>query len=157
QTPQPSRRNVPLPYLSSLENEYGHTYYCDKIYIDYHGQIDLKNFPEISSDTIRFLALDRKLPDLNLHNSVFLDIETTGTAGGTGTIAFLVGLGFVEDGYFQIRQFFLHDLAHELSFLHSISDFCARFQSMVTYNGKCFDSQVLRNRYLLHRREDPFR
>src|SRR5262245_30647855 len=91
-SPPPSpRRNTPLPYLSSLENEYGYTYYCDKIYIDYHGQIDLKNFPDISSDTIRFLALDRKLPDLNLHNSVFLDIETTGTAGGTGTIAFLVG------------------------------------------------------------------
>jgi uncharacterized protein YprB with RNaseH-like and TPR domain len=147
---------VPLPYLQPIENEHGETYYCDKIYIERHGQIDLTNFPDFECENVRFLTLDRRLSSLSLREIVFLDIETTGTAGGTGTYAFLVGLGFAEEGYFQIRQFFLHDLAHEGAFLHAITEFCRRFKHLVTYNGKCFDAQVLRNRYLMHRWEDPF-
>lgn len=146
---------APLPYLTPLENSFGLTYYLDKIYIEHHGQLDLKCFPEIPYETLRFLSLDRSLVDFSIRDALFLDIETTGTAGGAGTIAFLVGLGFVEDGYFQIRQFFLHDLAQELSFLDAIAEFCSRFRYLVTYNGKTFDSQILRTRYLLHRRADP--
>lgn len=146
---------APLPYLEPLLNEHGCTYYSDKIYIDYHGRIDLKNFPELPLSELQFLSMDRSLEEFSLPNAVFLDIETTGTAGGTGTYAFLVGLGFVESGYFQVRQFFLHDLSQEAAFLTALTDFCARFRHIITYNGKCFDAQILRNRYLMHRREDP--
>ncbi|HJZ12682.1 MAG TPA: hypothetical protein VJ521_11055, partial [Acidobacteriota bacterium] len=48
--------SAPLPYLTALKNAKGLTYYNDKIYIDYHGQIDLKNFPNFSADTIEFLS-----------------------------------------------------------------------------------------------------
>ena len=150
-----SVQRVPLPYLQAYENQHGLTYYNDKIYIERHGKIDLTHFPEIPDEAIRFLSLDRTMDSLAARDIVFLDIETTGTAGGTGTYAFLVGLGFIEEGYFQIRQFFLHDLAHEAAFLHAIAEYCARFKHLVTYNGKCFDAQVLRNRYLMHRWEDP--
>jgi uncharacterized protein YprB with RNaseH-like and TPR domain len=146
---------APLPYLLPMQNEYGITYYCDKIFIDYHGQIDLKEFPELSPETLRFLSRDRSLDDFSVRDGVFLDIETTGTAGGTGTYAFLVGLGFVDQGYFQVRQFFLHDLAEERAFLHAIEEFVSKFRFLITYNGKTFDSQILRNRYCMHRREDP--
>ncbi|MCI0416789.1 ribonuclease H-like domain-containing protein [bacterium] len=147
----------PLPYLTPLENKQGLTYYCDKIFIDYHGQIDLKQFPEIAVDTLRFLSQDRTLADFSIRDVLFLDIETTGTAGGTGTYAFLVGFGFVEEGYFQVRQFFLHDLAQESAFLNAIEEFSGKFRYLVTYNGKTFDSQILRNRYLMHRKEDPLK
>src|SRR5271169_2869497 len=40
---------------------------------------------------------------------MFLDTETTGLAGGTGTCAFLIGLGAVEGSQFVVRQFFLRD------------------------------------------------
>src|SRR5262249_36098196 len=56
----------------------------------------------------------------------------------------------------QVRQYFLHDLSQEDAFLHEIANFSNRFHSIVTYNGKCFDTQILRTRYLLHRQEDPF-
>ena len=145
----------PLPHLQPLQNEHGCTYYSDKIYIDHHGLIDLKNFPELPLRELQFLSMDRSLNEFCLKDAVFLDIETTGTAGGTGTYAFLVGLGFVESGYFQVRQFFLHDLSQEAAFLAALAEFSARFRHIITYNGKCFDAQILRNRYLMHRREDP--
>lgn len=145
----------PLPGLISIRNEAGQTYISDKIYIEYHGQIDLKSFPELPVPTLRFLTLDRSLQEFSLRKTLFFDIETTGTAGGTGTYAFLVGFGYVEEGYFQIRQFFLHDLAEESAFLHEIENFVRNYDSLVTYNGKCFDTQILKNRYLMHRKEDP--
>jgi uncharacterized protein YprB with RNaseH-like and TPR domain len=152
--PTPLNR-LPLPYLSPMETEQGITYFCDKIFIDYHGQIDLKQFPEIPVDIIRFLSQDRNLSDFVVRDTLFLDIETTGTAGGTGTYAFLVGLGFVEDGFFQVRQFFLHDLAQESAFLEAVQEFTGRFRYLVTYNGKSFDSQILKTRYTMHRKDDP--
>ena len=153
--PTNSEKPLPLPYLLSLENEYGETCYLDKIYIDHHGQIDLKNFPQLSLESLRFLTVDHSLSCFDLSNAVFLDIETTGTAGGAGTYAFLVGLGFQDQGFFQIRQFFLHDLSQESAFLKAIAEFTGRFRHLITYNGKVFDSQILRNRYLMHRAEDP--
>jgi len=158
-TPQRERlrpvKPAPLTYLLPIENHHGLTYYNDSVHVDHHGQIDLKNYPEIPAEMIRFLSLDSSIRDFAIQDAVFLDIETTGTAGGTGTYAFLTGLGFVDKGYFQIRQYFLHDLAQEAPYLHEIAEFCSRFRSLITYNGKCFDSQILRNRYLMHRREDP--
>jgi len=154
-SPKSFEKPSPLPYLLPLENSHGLTYFADKIYIDYHGQIDLRNFPDSTSDTVRFLSLDDSLGEIRSNDLLFLDIETTGTSGGAGTFAFLVGLGFVDQGYFQVRQYFLHDLSQESSFLHAISEFVARFPYLVTYNGKCFDAQILKTRYLLHRRDDP--
>jgi uncharacterized protein YprB with RNaseH-like and TPR domain len=148
-------RAAPLPYLNPLQNSYGQTYYNDKIYIEHHGEIDLKNFPELSAESLRFLSLDNSITNFVLRSTIFLDIETTGTAGGTGTYAFLVGIGFVEEGYFQIRQFFLHDLAEESAFLHAIADYSRPYQFLVTYNGKCFDTQILCSRYKMHHWEDP--
>ncbi|HSE42718.1 MAG TPA: ribonuclease H-like domain-containing protein [Acidobacteriota bacterium] len=139
----------------STTNSSGETYICDKIYIEYHGQLDLKNFPELHVEPLRFLTIDSSLQTFNLRKALFFDIETTGTAGGTGTYAFLVGFGFVEEGYFQIRQFFLHDLAEEAAFLQAIFEFVQNYEYLVTYNGKCFDTQILKNRYLMHRRENP--
>lgn len=156
-TSEPTHKGkpLPLPYLLPHQNSHGLTYYLDKIYIENHGQIDLKNYPPLGTETLRFLTVDRTLSDFSLESALFLDIETTGTAGGTGTYAFLVGLGFLESGFFQIRQFFLHDLAEEAAFLQAIAEFTKRFRHLVTYNGKVFDSQILRNRYLMHREEDP--
>lgn len=157
-TPMPRfERSAPLPWLLPLQNSLGTTYYCDQVYIDHHGEVDLKHFPNLPAESLRFLSREslQMLKDFDIRDALFLDIETTGTAGGTGTFAFLVGLGFVDTGYFQVRQYFLHDLAEEAAFLQAIEEFSRRFRYLLTYNGKCFDSQILRNRYLMHRREDP--
>src|SRR5258708_19341973 len=42
---------------------------------------------------------------------LFLDAETTGLAGGTGTYAFLIGLAWWDAGGFQVEQYFIPDFA----------------------------------------------
>ena len=52
--------------------------------------------------------------EIDLSKTVFIDTETTGLAGGTGTLAFLIGVGtFEEDGSFVVRQFFMRSPAEE--------------------------------------------
>src|SRR6476661_9886723 len=48
---------------------------------------------------------------------LFLDTETTGLAGGTGTYAFLVGLAWWDVGGLQVEQFLMRDFADEHSVL----------------------------------------
>jgi uncharacterized protein YprB with RNaseH-like and TPR domain len=87
---------------------------------------------------------------------VFLDTETTGLAGGTGTCAFLIGLGTVEGTQFVIRQFFLRDYPEEKIILRALAEILDSFDGLVTYNGKTFDVPLLETRYALARLKSPF-
>ena len=87
---------------------------------------------------------------------LFLDLETTGLAGGAGTYAFLVGLGWFESGGFRIRQFFLASYAAERMLLEAVRSIAHEHATVVTYNGKSFDLPVLETRFVLHRGETPF-
>ncbi len=87
---------------------------------------------------------------------VYLDTETTGLAGGTGTLAFLIGAGSVEPEGFRLRQWFLREHGEEVSALGSLAEHLARFNTLVTYNGKSFDLPLLETRYTLARQATPF-
>jgi uncharacterized protein YprB with RNaseH-like and TPR domain len=87
---------------------------------------------------------------------LFLDLETTGLAGGAGTYAFLVGLAWFDGCGFRVRQFFLANFAAERVLLHALRDVAAEKGTVVTYNGKSFDLPLLETRYALNRMETPF-
>ena len=87
---------------------------------------------------------------------VFLDTETTGLAGGTGTCAFLIGIGTVEGVQFVVRQFFLRDYPEEKALLHALAEALQRCECLVTFNGKTFDVPLLETRYALARMKSPF-
>jgi hypothetical protein len=87
---------------------------------------------------------------------VYLDTETTGLAGGTGTCAFLIGIGTLEGTQFVVRQFFLRDYPEEKAILHALAEILACFEGLVTYNGKTFDVPLLETRYALARLKSPF-
>jgi hypothetical protein len=87
---------------------------------------------------------------------VFLDTETTGLAGGTGTCAFLIGIGTVEGLRFVVRQFFLRDYPEEKAQLQALADALAPYTGLVTFNGKTFDVPLLETRYALARMKSPF-
>jgi tetratricopeptide (TPR) repeat protein len=90
----------------------------------------------------------------------FLDTETSGMAGGTGTYAFLVGAGRFEENasgrVFHLLQFFMRDPGEEPALLEALADFLAPCQALVTYNGKAFDAPLLKTRYTLHDIPVPF-
>ncbi|MCK9995358.1 MAG: ribonuclease H-like domain-containing protein [Candidatus Krumholzibacteria bacterium] len=86
---------------------------------------------------------------------LFLDTETTGLAGGTGTIPFLVGVSWWEKGGMTTRQYFLPEPGHESAMLHELSVLAAGFRIVVTFNGASFDLPLLRTRARLNRLDDP--
>jgi uncharacterized protein len=78
---------------------------------------------------------------------LFLDAETTGLAGGSGTYAFLVGIAWWEDGGLEIEQFFLREYSEERSMLLALRERIAERPVLVTFNGKSFDWPLLETRY----------
>jgi uncharacterized protein YprB with RNaseH-like and TPR domain len=86
---------------------------------------------------------------------LFLDTETTGLAGGTGTIAFLVGVSWWAQGELVTRQYFLPDPGHEPAMLADLAVLAAGFEVLVTFNGASFDLPLLRTRARLNRMDDP--
>ncbi len=87
---------------------------------------------------------------------VYLDTETTGLAGGTGTCAFLIGIGMIEGRQFAVRQFFLRDYPEEKAVLAALAEVVDSFEGVVTFNGKTFDLPLLETRYALARMKSPF-
>jgi uncharacterized protein len=86
---------------------------------------------------------------------LFLDTETTGLAGGTGTYAFLVGIAWWEAGGLQVEQFFMRDLDEEHSLLLELSKRMAARPVLVSFNGKSFDWPLLETRYRMTRAISP--
>lgn len=82
---------------------------------------------------------------------LFLDTETTGLAGGTGTYAFLVGLAWWDAGGLQVEQIFLRDFSEEHSLLQELADRLAERPVLLTFNGKTFDWPLLENRFTMTR------
>lgn len=93
------------------------------------------------------------LPDagpVEAEEIAFLDTETTGLAGGTGTHVFLVGLGFFRDDRFVLRQFFMRHPGEEVAMLDALQETLARFRMLVTFNGRSFDWPLIETRFLIH-------
>jgi len=87
---------------------------------------------------------------------LFIDLETTGLAGGAGTYAFLVGCAWFQGAIFRVRQFFLASFAAERVLLEAVAAAAGESGTVVTYNGKSFDVPLIDTRFQLHRMETPF-
>ncbi len=95
-------------------------------------------------------ANDPKISDIPLSKFAFLDTETSGLSGGTGTYAFLVGVARFMEDRFVLQQFFMRDPAEEPALLEGLATFLAPCEALVTFNGKAFDAPLLSTRYRLH-------
>lgn len=102
-------------------------------------------------------ANDARIAELPISKFAFLDTETSGVSGGTGTYAFLVGAARFVDDKFVLQQFFLRDPSEEPAMLEALIDFLAPCEGLVTFNGKSFDAPLLVTRYSLHRIPVPFK
>jgi uncharacterized protein len=119
-----------------------------------HGSKPL--WPSESIATLCQWAKAQHLSQADLHNFIFLDTETSGLAGGTGTYAFEVGLGRFTASGFQLAQFFMRHPGEEPALLAGLSKFVDGIQAVVTYNGKSFDIPLLNTRYTLMGMTSPF-
>jgi uncharacterized protein YprB with RNaseH-like and TPR domain len=107
-------------------------------------------------DIIAAWAHEPRILDLNLDQYAFIDTETTGLAGGTGTYTFLIGVGRFEGDEFRLVQFFLQDPGVEIAQLAALSEFLAPCEVIVSFNGKSFDIPLINTRYIINGWPPPF-
>jgi len=120
-----------------------------------HGLSDVGALSEILPATLCAVSGDEPI-ESQPERWAFLDTETTGLAGGSGTVAFLVGVGVITPDAFRVKQYFLRELSEEPSMLTALADDLAAFDVLITYNGKSFDVPLLETRFLMNRRKAPF-
>jgi uncharacterized protein len=82
---------------------------------------------------------------------LFLDTETTGLAGRTGTYPFLVGLVWWEGGGLEVEQSSMREYGEERSLLAALAERLAERPVLATFNGKSFDWPLLETRYRMTR------
>jgi uncharacterized protein len=105
------------------------------------------------SPRVRALLTRGGLPDdLDLRRALFLDTETTGLSPGTGTYAFLVGVGYLDGDAFALRQYFMRHPGEELALLAALEELLVAYPLWVTFNGKAFDGPLLETRFRYHHR-----
>lgn len=93
----------------------------------------------------------------DVRRCLFLDTETTGLSGGAGTVAFLVGVGFVEDDHFTIEQYLMRDYGDEPDLIDRLANRMDGFDCVCTFNGKNFDMPLLEARFTMVRMRHRWR
>jgi uncharacterized protein YprB with RNaseH-like and TPR domain len=121
-----------------------------------HGRLNLGSALAAPLDLLAALARMDSIPGAAT-GLLFVDTETTGLAGGTGTYAFLVGTGAFEMGGvdgdgFVVTQYFMRDLDEESALLAALAPVLARATALVSFNGTGFDLPLLETRFVLARR-----
>lgn len=116
-----------------------------------HGNYTLGESLNCRGSDLALPARDHTLSPIEPARFLFLDVETTGLAGGTGTWVFLIGLGWLANGSFHVRQYFLRHPAEEEAMLSHFAAFAAPFSGLITFNGKAFDLPLIQTRQVLRR------
>ena len=150
--PQPGDR-ARYPIETVVEGEIrstqsGETFVVETLYpLDHpHGETTLNLTGSLA--LVAAWAGETCIADCKPENFAFLDTETTGLAGGSGTFAFQVGVGRFEGEGFRLAQFFMRDPIEEPAMLSALEHFLAPCETVVTFNGKSFDIPLLNARYI---------
>ena len=121
----------------------------------FHGRIRIARLTDADMKAAAVLAGHPEIAGMDISDALFLDTETTGLAGGTGTFAFLIGLGWYEGQDFVVCQLFARDFHEEGSMLALLGDMASEKRFLVTFNGRAFDVNLLSARYILNRLPNP--
>jgi len=101
-----------------------------------------QRFNELQASAALCFAANARPEDL-----LFMDTET---CGFSGSMIFLVGLMSYRDGGFLFEQLFARDYSEEAGILQVFADRLATCGVLVTFNGKAFDMNMIRERSAFH-------
>jgi hypothetical protein len=116
-----------------------------------HGRTPIAGALSVLPQSLAALALDESLSGIDPRRILFLDTETTGLSGGTGTLPFLVGLAWFEDESLCLEQLLLRKPGEERPVLERLAARMESASAICTYNGKSFDWPLLRTRAVMNR------
>ena len=129
-----------------------HTYDMDH----QHGKYSMDEIANLEDKDLRILSTGSAKVNFELNKTLFLDTETTGLAGGSGTAAFLIGIGYFYENKYIVEQFFMRDYDEEAAILNLLAEKTANFDTIVTFNGRSFDIPLLETRMILNRIDPVF-
>lgn len=121
-----------------------------------HGTCDLSDFFDIEIEHLLKLGKMDESDSPDLRPALFLDTEASGLSGGSGTYAFMIGVGYFYKEEFIVDQLFVDSYAKEEGMLDLLREYLDPASFLVSFNGKSFDLNLLNTRYLMHRQESPF-
>lgn len=142
-----------LPNGVVVDNNRGQYFQVESRYprAEVYGRIQLTKLQQVGFDIISTITRDELWHDFTWQDVLFVDLETTGLEIGAGTLAFLIGVGYVDNDDFVVRQFFIRDLDEEAALLQDLADLSDQFRAIVSFNGKTFDLPLLENRFTMSR------
>ncbi|MDO8970283.1 MAG: ribonuclease H-like domain-containing protein, partial [Saprospiraceae bacterium] len=138
-----------------FETALGTTFMVENDYPFEHFVGNEHLFHPLNLATIGQWAGLRDLAEQSIDSMVLLDTETSGLVGGTGTFAFLIGLGFRTQAGYRVVQLFMRDPSQEPALLAGLSLILSGFKTMITFNGKSFDAPLLNTRHVLNTIPNP--
>lgn len=149
--PRRSRPPGRLPPGDEVSTPHGIAYRLEDRYApDFgHGSGLLGELVGIDSGLVAEVAFQPDLQGVAVDRLAFIDTETTGLAGGAGTLVFLVGIGHFDEQGFRLRQYFLRDPAEERAMLFALREDLQTAEGFVTFNGRAFDIPLLEMRYVM--------
>jgi uncharacterized protein YprB with RNaseH-like and TPR domain len=159
--PQPQIQSEEIPDshfpFQEVQTGFGRHYETEKLYERHrrHGSIGIADLESMPHDLLNPIS-NGMIQGIPPAKWCFLDTETTGLAGGSGTYAFLIGVGRITSQGFRIRQFFMRDFGEEASLLAALRDHLKEFEVLITYNGRTYDQPLLETRYRMLRQRPPF-
>ena len=153
QPPRQAERQLAFDGGVLIETDMGPAYRVERRFpIDFeHGRgrladvLAFNQSPELAAQ----VAGSPGLAGVPVGQLAFLDTETTGLAGGAGTLIFLVGVGRFVDDSFVLCQYFLRDPVEEEGMLEALRNDLEAAAGFVTFNGRSFDLPLLENRYVI--------
>ncbi len=155
--PEGARRLAEILEASIRGNKFGEHLALRKWFSEPVGDAPDLGAPdgELNLSALRLIAPGAAAETADPREWLFLDTETTGLAGGTGTYPFLVGIAWWDAGGLEVEQFFMRDYSEEHSLLEALAERMAERRVLVTFNGKSFDWPLLETRYRMTRAIRP--
>jgi hypothetical protein len=81
----------------------------------------------------------------------YIDTETTGLSGGSGTLVFAAAVARPIDCGLRLAQVFLPQPGMEAAFLYALREELEPATSIASFNGASFDLPILRTRWVMAR------
>lgn len=140
-----------------IENTHGKHFQIETFYGRHrrYGCVGIADLAGLANNCLAAIS-ENTIPASPPGGWAFLDTETTGLAGGTGIVAFLVGIGRITPDGFRVRQYLMRDHGEEGSLLQAVAEELAACDTLISYNGRTYDVPLLDSRYRLNRMPPPF-
>ena len=137
-----------------FSSQFGDVLFFEDLYAygSYHGDVLIS--PENNIQELNKLAKLNTV-ETGVRKHLFIDTETTGLSGGTGTIPFLIGFGYFDQSGFRIGQLILENPINEPAQLIEFSKIVNNYENTITFNGKSFDLPLIHTRFALNKIPDP--